>query len=58
MLTVKRRILGEDYDDAVGTATVVHVEADLSVASWEEKLVATGFDPKLPSAWILEGLSM
>jgi methyltransferase (TIGR00027 family) len=30
------------------------IEADLT-SSWEEKLVGSGFDAKLPSAWLLEG---
>lgn len=43
---------------AVGRAKVVAVEADLSKAGWEGELFEAGFDPKLPSAWILEGLTM
>lgn len=39
-------------------ARVVEVEADLKKTGWDGELVGAGFDPALPSAWILEGLIM
>lgn len=48
----------ERRDGGVGQARVLPVEADLSVKGWEGELFAAGFDPSLPSAWILEGLTM
>ena len=39
-------------------ARVIEVEADLEKTGWEGKLVEAGFNPALPSAWILEGLVM
>jgi methyltransferase (TIGR00027 family) len=34
------------------------VSVDLSVAGWEERLAAAGYDPHAPSAWLAEGLLM
>ncbi|CAM9451642.1 unnamed protein product [Scytosiphon promiscuus] len=48
----------ERRDGGVGQARVLAVEADLSVKGWEGELFEAGFDPSLPSAWILEGLTM
>ena len=45
-------------DGGVGQGRVVPVEADLSVEGWQGELFEAGFDPSLPSAWILEGLTM
>ena len=36
----------------------VCVPADLTSDNWEKVLFAKGFDPSLPSAWIMEGLTM
>lgn len=64
VLRAKRDLLQESGLDAgmdgdrVGVAEVVGVEADLSVDGWQGKLLEAGFDPKSPSAWILEGLVM
>lgn len=44
--------------DAPVRARVVGVEADLSKTGWDGELFEAGFDPSLPSAWILEGLTM
>lgn len=43
---------------APGRAQVVAVEADLCKPGWEGELFEAGFDRSLPSAWILEGLTM
>ncbi|CBN75792.1 conserved unknown protein [Ectocarpus siliculosus] len=48
----------ERRDGGVGQGRVVPVEADLSVEGWQGELFEAGFDPSLPSAWILEGLTM
>ncbi|MFJ3169670.1 class I SAM-dependent methyltransferase [Streptomyces roseus] len=32
------------------------VAVDLTADDWEERLLASGYDPALPSAWLLEGL--
>ncbi|MFI1889332.1 class I SAM-dependent methyltransferase [Streptomyces jumonjinensis] len=32
------------------------VAVDLTAADWEERLIASGYDPAVPSAWLLEGL--
>ncbi|CAN0432315.1 unnamed protein product, partial [Ectocarpus sp. 12 AP-2014] len=47
----------ETTDGGVGQGRVVPVEADLSVEGWQGELFEAGFDPSLPSAWILEGLT-
>lgn len=47
----------EKADDVV-RARIVPVEVDLSQAEWERELLQAGFDASLPSAWILEGLTM
>ncbi|CAN0131925.1 unnamed protein product [Ectocarpus sp. 12 AP-2014] len=48
----------ERRDGGVGQGRVFPVEADLSVEGWQGELFEAGFDPSLPSAWILEGLTM
>lgn len=64
VLQVKRDLLSESGLEVgvdghrVGVAEVVSVEADFSVDGWQGKLLEAGFDPKFPSAWILEGLVM
>lgn len=45
-------------ENGEGAATVIGVEADLSTHDWQAKLMDAGFDRNLPSAWILEGLTM
>ncbi|MFF4846377.1 class I SAM-dependent methyltransferase [Streptomyces sp. NPDC001194] len=32
------------------------VAVDLTADDWEERLIASGYDPAVPSAWLLEGL--
>ncbi|MFG2115232.1 SAM-dependent methyltransferase [Streptomyces sp. NPDC048718] len=32
------------------------VAVDLTAADWEQRLIAAGYDPSLPSTWLLEGL--
>ncbi|MDH6113613.1 methyltransferase (TIGR00027 family) [Kitasatospora sp. MAP12-15] len=43
---------------ADATARVDHrtVTADLTSADWEQRLLDAGYDPALPSTWLLEGL--
>ncbi|CAM9487222.1 unnamed protein product, partial [Ectocarpus sp. 6 AP-2014] len=48
----------ERRDGGVGQGRVFPVQADLSVEGWQGELFEAGFDPSLPSAWILEGLTM
>lgn len=64
VLRVKRDLLslakegvhGRDDGSLVGAAEVVAVEVDFRVAGWERGLLEAGFDPAMPTAWILEGL--
>lgn len=67
MLRVKNRLLAgagaiemnvKERQDGAARARIVTVEADLRQAGWEGELFEAGFDPALPSAWILEGLTM
>ncbi|CAN0355716.1 unnamed protein product [Ascophyllum nodosum] len=68
VLVVKRNIIqgalaasnafSEESMGGVSEARVIGVEADLGQTGWEEKLLDAGFNPELPSAWILEGLTM
>lgn len=64
VLRVKQELLSapgleaEVGEKDVGLAKVIGVEADLSVDGWQGELLEAGFDPKSPSAWILEGLTM
>lgn len=68
VLRAKRALLSEEASSGnrlpaearsgVGRAHVVAVEVDLSVNGWEGELFEAGFDPSMPSAWILEGLTM
>lgn len=44
--------------DGIGGARVIEVQANLGHTGWEDDLIKAGFDPSLPSAWILEGLTM
>ena len=48
----------EGREEGASRARIVGVEADLSQIGWEGELFEAGFDPALPSAWILEGLTM
>lgn len=66
VLSYKRKILsGKSSQKMISDmkmdgceARLIEVEADLEKMGWEGKLVEAGFDPALPSAWILEGLVM
>lgn len=64
VLRVKRDLLSRRRPDVrlngngTGLAEVIDVEADLSVEGWQGKLLDAGFDPKSPSAWLVEGLTM
>eukprot|EP01039_Chlorochromonas_danica_P005185 gene5185-5707_t len=43
-----------------GAESVFHyhaVEGDLSLEDWSSQLVSHGFDPSLPTVWLLEGLT-
>jgi methyltransferase (TIGR00027 family) len=42
----------------VPACTRIAVEADLSQNDWPEKLIAAGFNPDLPSFFLMEGLTM
>lgn len=64
VLRVKRDLLSRrgpnvmlDGND-IGFAEVIDIGADLSVDGWQGKLLDAGFDPKCPSAWLVEGLTM
>lgn len=48
----------KERQQGAARARIVTVEADLRQAGWEGELFEAGFDPALPSAWILEGLTM
>lgn len=39
-------------------AAWIPLEADLSEANWSALLIAAGFHPELPTAWLAEGLLM
>lgn len=66
VLSVKKKILsGMSSQQMISEtkmdgceARVIEVKADLEKTGWANKLVEAGFDPVLPSAWILEGLIM
>lgn len=64
VLRVKRDLLSRRGPDVglngnrISLAEVIDVEADLSVEGWQGKLLDAGFDPKCPSAWLVEGLIM
>jgi len=44
--------------DGVDEARVVGVMANFNQKGWEDGLIDAGFNPTLPSTWILEGLTM
>jgi methyltransferase (TIGR00027 family) len=52
VLAAKHEILG----DAAPAVDRHAVAADLKEPDWEERLLATGYDPTRPSTWLLEGL--
>lgn len=54
VLAVKEEILGDGVAEPVVDRTLVGV--DLRDADWTDKLLASGYDPARPSAWLLEGL--
>ncbi|MFJ6728536.1 class I SAM-dependent methyltransferase [Streptomyces sp. NPDC091281] len=52
-------VLAHKHDrlgDAVPRADHRSVPADLLAPGWEDALTAAGYDPALPSVWVLEGL--
>lgn len=53
-----RSVIPDKKLGGIGVACVVGVEADLGKTSWESELIEAGFDPTLPSAWVVEGLTM
>lgn len=52
----KEDVHREDDGGLVGAAEVVGVEVDFRVVGWERELLEAGFDPGVPTAWIIEGL--
>lgn len=54
VLEVKEEILAESEAKPVVDRTLIGV--DLRDVDWTDKLLASGYDPSRPSAWLLEGL--
>lgn len=52
---IKREVLARTHIDA---SDVVFVSADFEREDWYAKLVAAGFDPKVPALFIWEGVTM
>ena len=53
-----KKLISDRRLDGVGEARVVSVKANFTQAGWQTGLFEAGFDPTIPSAWVLEGLVM